>query len=113
MTNINWIAEIFDTIFSLSGQYGRWLNARGYKISFIVWTICTIYWAIRDFRLGLYSQSIFCVFSIAVNIYGYFNWKAMRISPDQNKKIIIQKNEAIQSSLNAANAAPQSSGNTE
>lgn len=87
MPNINWIAEILDTIASLSGKYGRWLNARGNRICFIIWAVCTVYWAVRDFKLGLYSQTIFCVFSIGLNIYGYFNWKAMGISPNKNEKM--------------------------
>lgn len=73
--NINWIGEILDTIASLSGQYGRWLSARGYRICFVIWSICTVYWAARDFSLGLYSQGVFCIFSVAINIYGYVNWK--------------------------------------
>ena len=74
MSPINWTAEILDTIISLSGKYGRWLNARGKRTCFIIWSFCTLYWAIRDFRLGLYSQTVFCLFSIGLNIYGYFNW---------------------------------------
>lgn len=72
---INWIGESLDTIFSLSGKWGRWLNARGKKFCFIIWTICAIYWMGRDFYLGLYSQGFFCGFSIWLNLYGYFNWK--------------------------------------
>lgn len=87
MTTINWTAEILDTIISLSGKYGRWLNARGNRVCFIIWTMCTVYWAIRDFKLGLYSQSIFCIFSIALNIYGYFNWNAIGIRSNRIKKI--------------------------
>jgi len=76
---INWAGELLDTIASLAGKYGRGLNARGRRLSFVIWAFCTIYWAVRDFRLGLYSQSIFCIFSIAINIYGYINWKKQGI----------------------------------
>jgi hypothetical protein len=72
---INWIAELFDTIASLSGQYGRWLNANKRRYCFIIWSVCVIYWAFRDFYLGLYSQSVFCCFSLALNIYGYIKWQ--------------------------------------
>lgn len=72
---INWILELFDTIVSLVGKYGRWLNARGKRFCFIIWSACTVYWAVRDFNLGLYSQSIFCLSSVALNMYGYFYWK--------------------------------------
>jgi len=78
--NINWVSEIFDTVVSLSSKYGRWLNARGKKLCFIIWGVCTVYWAVRDFYLGLYSQSFFCIFSVGLNIYGYFNWKRKEIT---------------------------------
>ncbi len=80
--NINWTGEILDIIASLSGKYGRWLNARGKRLCFVIWSICTIYWAIRDFKLGLYSQAIFCVFSLALNVYGYIHWKKHGIGKD-------------------------------
>jgi len=69
------IGEALDTLFSLLGKYGRWLNARGNKICFIIWNICTTYWMFRDFYLGLYSQGAFCVFSLALNVYGYLRWR--------------------------------------
>ena len=75
MVTINWVGEILDTLASLAGKYGRWLNARGKRASFIIWSLCTIYWAVRDFKLGLYSQAIFCVFSIGLNLYGYLHWR--------------------------------------
>ena len=87
--NINWTAELFDTLASLSGKYGRWLNARGQRLCFVIWSVCTIYWAIRDFNLGLYSQGIFCVFSVLLNIYGYINWKSKGIgtnTPNDQQK---------------------------
>jgi hypothetical protein len=85
LNNLNWIGEIFDTLISLLGKYGRWLNARGKKLCFVVWSICTIYWSIRDFKLGLYSQSIFCAFSVALNAYGYMNWKNKGFGKDADK----------------------------
>lgn len=72
---INIIGELLDTIFSLTGKYGRWLNARGKRFCFILWSICCIYWISRDIHLHLYSQGFFCIFSLGLNIYGYFNWK--------------------------------------
>ena len=79
MVNINWAGEAFDIIASLAGKYGQWLNSRGKKFCFIIWSICMLYWSARDFNLGLYSQSVFCVFSLALNCYGYFNWKKQGI----------------------------------
>jgi nicotinamide riboside transporter PnuC len=74
LSSINWVGELFDTIVSLSGKYGRWLNARGKRVCFLIWSIVSVYWSIRDFKIGLYSQAIFCIFSIALNLYGFFNW---------------------------------------
>jgi hypothetical protein len=34
MIEINWIAEGFDTLASISGKYGRWLNANGRRACF-------------------------------------------------------------------------------
>lgn len=82
MIEINWIGELFDTIASLSGKYGQWLNAHGKRVCFIVWSLCMIYWAARDFKLGLYSQSVFCVFSVLLNFYGYINWKKKKIGEE-------------------------------
>jgi hypothetical protein len=75
MPDINWISELLDTIFSLGGKYGRWLNAKGKRVCFLIWTACTIYWMIRDFYLGLYSQGCFCIVSMWLNMYGYSQWK--------------------------------------
>ncbi len=71
---INWTGEIFDTVFSLSGKWGRWLNVRKNKWCFAVWTLCCIYWMIRDIQLELYSQALFCIPSVALHGYGFYNW---------------------------------------
>ena len=76
---INWIGELLDTAFSLSGKYARWLNIKGKRVCFIIWTVCIAYWAVRDFYLELYSQGIFCLFSMVLNIYGYYNWKKNKV----------------------------------
>lgn len=72
---INLIGEILDTIFSLSGKVGRFLNARGKKVCWIIWTICAIYWAARNLQMELYSQSFFCCTSVFLNLYGLWSWK--------------------------------------
>lgn len=66
MIQINWIGEILDTIVSLSGKYARWLNARGRSAHFIISALNCVYWMIRDFQIGLYSQGIFCFISIGL-----------------------------------------------
>lgn len=92
--NINWAGEILDTIISLAGKYGGWLNARGKRFCFIIWSICMIYWAARDFNLGLYSQSIFCVFSLGINLYGYTNWKKKGLG---DEKIVVKSESFVNS----------------
>lgn len=72
--HINWIMELFDTIASILGKYGSWLNAKGRKICFIVWSLCIIYWFFRDIQLEMYSRAISCIVSLGINIYGYINW---------------------------------------
>lgn len=72
--NINWIAESLDTIISLSGKYGRWLNIKRKKQCFYIWAVCAAYWMIRDFDLGLYSQAFFCGTSVILNLYGVYSW---------------------------------------
>lgn len=71
---INWVGEGLDTIASLSGKYGRWLNVNGKRASFLIWSLCTLYWAARDAQLGLYSQCLSCIFSVGLNLYGYYKW---------------------------------------
>ena len=71
---INWMMELFDSIMSIFGKYGGWLNARGKRVCFIVWSLCVTYWFFRDIQVGLYSQAISCFISLGINIYGYINW---------------------------------------
>ncbi len=72
---IDLFGEILDTLFSLLGKYGRWLNVKARRVCFIVWAVCAAYWTIRDIQLEVYSQAIFCVISIGIDIYGFFHWK--------------------------------------
>lgn len=72
---IDLIGEILDTCFSMLGKYGRWLNVKAKRICFIIWAVCAAYWTIRDIQLEVYSQAIFCIISIGIDIYGFFHWK--------------------------------------
>lgn len=71
---INWIGEAADTIFSLMGKGGRWLNIKRNRSCFLVWSVCVIWWAIRDFYVGFYSQGIFCLVSLCFHVYGWIEW---------------------------------------
>lgn len=74
MIHIDWIQEGGDTIINLLGKYGRWLNARGRRICFLIWMVCISYWICVDFMRGLYAQTFFCIVSGALHIYGYVHW---------------------------------------
>lgn len=76
---INWIAEIFDTMVSLLSKWARWMNVRGRRLCFVIWAFVMVYWVVRDLQLKLYSQSFFCGVSFFMNLYGFFYWKKERI----------------------------------
>lgn len=78
MIDINIVSELFDTAFSLLGKYGRWLNVKGKRWCFVIWSVCCMYWVYRDLMVGLYSQAFFCITSIGLHMYGFFNWKKER-----------------------------------
>jgi hypothetical protein len=77
--DFNIIGEILDTIASLTCKWGRWLNAKGKKTSFLIWAAICVYWVIRDLQLHLYSQAFFCTTSIFLNLYGYWNWNKKKL----------------------------------
>lgn len=80
----NWLMEVFDTIASLSGKWARWLNVKGKRTCFIIWSIVVIYWCARDIYVGFYSQAFFCTISFAMHIYGYYNWGKKGIGNDKS-----------------------------
>jgi len=69
------MGEITDLIFTLLGKLGRFLNARGKRICFIIWTICLFYWSIRNYSLGLKVQMLGCIVSLGMHIYGFIIWR--------------------------------------
>ena len=85
MVEINWISESLDTAFSLLGKYGRWMNAKGKKVCFIIWNICVLYWIVRNMYIGLYSQAIFCLVSVFINTFGYFKWS------EKERLLVVEK----------------------
>jgi len=68
------MGEITDLIFSIIGKAGRFLNARGKRVCFIVWIICLMYWTCRNYSLGLKVQTISTFISASLNVYGYITW---------------------------------------
>jgi cell shape-determining protein MreC len=74
MIELNIVGEILDTITSLSGKLGRWLNIKKKRACFLIWSLCCIYWIFRNYNLNLFSQSFFCIISLGLNMYGYLYW---------------------------------------
>jgi nicotinamide riboside transporter PnuC len=75
------LGELTDLIFSLLGKSGRYFNINGRKVCFLIWTFCVLYWAARNYLLGLKVQTVSCLISAAIHIYGYYTWK----KKDDNK----------------------------
>ena len=73
------MGEITDLIFTVLGKAGRWFNVRGQRICFVIWSICLIYWMIRNCNLGLMVQTGGCLFSLGMHLYGWWNWKDKNI----------------------------------
>ncbi len=84
--SINLLGEALDTIVSLSGKYGRWLNVRGNRACFVIWSACVLYWVGRNIYLGLYSQAFFCAVSLGFHVYGFINWKNIKIKKEEDGK---------------------------
>lgn len=67
-------ANLIDLGFLCLGKTGKFLNARGIRICFLIDVICLCYWMQIDIRRGLYSQGFSCVISMAICIYGFIKW---------------------------------------
>lgn len=63
--DINWSGETLDTIASLSGKYGRWLNAKGRRLCFMKKQkiITSFSQTQKDFRALFSVSSCYCQFS--------------------------------------------------
>ena len=69
------MGELTDLVFTLLGKLGRFMNARGRRLCFLIWILCLGYWALRNYSLGLMVQTGGCLVSILFDVYGYWNWK--------------------------------------
>ena len=73
-------ANIIDALFLLFGKTGKFLNARGNRICFLIDIICLTYWCYMDINRCLYSQGFSCLISMCICIYGFINWgKKMKL----------------------------------
>lgn len=67
-------ANIVDACMLLFGKGGKFLNARGNRICFLIDMSCLTYWFFMDLNRGLYSQGISCIISFCICVYGFINW---------------------------------------
>jgi len=67
-------ANLIDACMLIFGKSGKFLNARGNRLCFIIDIICLTYWFYMDLQRGLYSQGCSCIISICIGIYGFINW---------------------------------------
>jgi nicotinamide riboside transporter PnuC len=67
-------ANLIDLCFLSLGKTGKFLNARGIRICFLIDLICLTYWMYIDIQRGLYSQGISCMVSMGICIYGFIRW---------------------------------------
>ena len=67
-------ANLVDAGFLTFGKVGKFLNARGNRICFLMDLVCLSYWLIMDIQRGLYAQGISCTNSMCICIYGFINW---------------------------------------
>ena len=68
------MGEISDLIISLIGKLGRFFNARGKRVCFLLWLICLSYWTVRNYYLGLKVQCASTFISAILNVYGFIKW---------------------------------------
>jgi len=69
------VGETTDLLISILGKAGRFLNARGKRICFLIWLVCLSYWSVRNYHLGLKVQTASTAISAMLNIYGFIKWK--------------------------------------
>ena len=67
-------ANLVDAFMLVIGKGGKFLNARGNRICFLIDILCLSYWFFMDISRGLYSQGASCVVSIVICAYGFYNW---------------------------------------
>lgn len=66
--------NITDFIAGLFIQVGTYFKIKKSKWGWFISMCCIIYWFIRAFSNGLYSQCFWHIFSLCLALYGYINW---------------------------------------
>lgn len=73
------MGELTDLMASLLGKLGRYLNIKGRRACFVLWGCVMLYWMVRNYTLGLKVQTASCLFSLAMDAWGWWNWKHEKI----------------------------------
>ncbi len=74
MNLFGFTANLIDACFLIFGKTGKFLNARGNRICFLIDITCLAYWCFMDIQRGLYSQGLSCIVSATIAAYGFYNW---------------------------------------
>jgi len=53
---------------------GAFLNVKKVRFSFILFSMCNVYWAGYDFYLGATAQGFLMLAFLVTSVYGYFAW---------------------------------------
>lgn len=71
--------QIIDAVFIILGKTGRFFNARGYRIAFMMNSFVCIWWLYIDIKRGLWAQACSVLLTICLDIYGWFYWGKNKI----------------------------------
>lgn len=74
MNFFGFTANLIDAAMLVFGKTGKFLNARGNRICFLMDIVCLAYWFYMNINRGLYSQAASCIVSICICIYGFRQW---------------------------------------
>lgn len=74
MDKFGLLANCIDACFLCLGKTGKFLNARGNRICFLIELVCLTYWFFIDINRGLYAQGISVIVSMCISVYGYRRW---------------------------------------
>ena len=68
------VANLIDACFMIAGKTGKFLNARGNRICFLIDIVCLTYWIYMDIQRELYSQAVSATISMFICAYGFRRW---------------------------------------
>ncbi len=66
--------EITDFIAGFMIQVGSYFKIKKLSGGWLISIFCIIYWMIRGYSMGLYSQTFWHLFSLSMACYGLYSW---------------------------------------